>query len=187
MNDVLKAIQERRSVRAFKLDQLKNEDIETILEAGRQAPSAKNGQPWHFTVVQKRSLSDRISAAAQEVYAKDPEIVKKSPWMVNPELSLFYKAPTVIWVSGQIGNPKSAGDCAIALENMTLAAHSLGLNSCIVVSVLPAFGTAVGPDLIKDLGVPAGYEPLYALSLGYTAVSLPAPAPRKDNAVNYVK
>ncbi|MDR1093657.1 MAG: nitroreductase [Clostridiales bacterium] len=187
MNEVLQAIYDRRSVRAFKPQQVKEDDLTLILEAGRQAPSAKNGQPWHFTVVQRKSLSDRIGAAAKEAYAKDPEFAKKSPWMLKPEFNLLYGAPTVVWVSGEASNPNAQGDCGIAVENMAIAAHSLGLNSCIIISALPAFATKNGPTFIKDLGIPEGFKPMYAFALGYTAAPLPAPAPRKEDCVNYVR
>lgn len=186
MNDVLKAIFERRTVRDFKPDQIKNEDLKMILEAGHQAPSAWNRQPWHFTVVQKKSLLDRIVDSAREPL-KSSEMAKAMPWLVAPTFHYFYHAPTVIWISGQTSNENASGDCAIAVMNMVYAAQSLGLQSCVVITVLPAFETEEGPGFIKELGIPEGFKLLYALALGYTSKPLPSAAPRKENFVNFIK
>ena len=188
MNEILKAIHERRTVRDFKPDQVSDEDLQTILEAGHQAPSAWNRQPWHFTVVQKNSLLHRIEESARLALPKDsPEQVEAMPWLVAPGFHYFYGAPTVIFVSGDVAVNSVQGDCAIAVMNMLYAAHSLDLQSCIVITALPAFSTEDGPGFIEDLGVPEGYEPMFALVLGYTSKALPSAAPRKEDFVNFVR
>ena len=189
MNEVLKAIHARRTVRDFKPDQINEEDLATILEAGHQAPSEWNRQPWHFTVVQKRSLLERIEVEAREAFEINfPEQAKAMPWIISPGFRYFYNAPTVIFISGQTSIEKNVqGDCAIALMNMIYAAESLGLQTCAVVTVLPAFATESGPAFIKDMEIPEGYSPMYALVLGYTSKPIPMAAPRKEVFVNYVR
>lgn len=187
MNDILKAINERRAVRDFKPDQIKEEDLQTILEAGRQAPSAWNRQPWHFTVLQKKSLMERIVDAARTSLQKKSDVVKATPWLVVPGFNYLYHAPTVVWVSGQTSNENAMGDCAIAVMNMVYAAHSLGIQSCVVITVMAAFETESGPEFLKELGIPEGYKLNYALALGHTSKPLPPPAPRKENFINYVR
>ena len=188
MNDVLKAIHGRRTVRDFKPDQIKEEDLAAILEAGRQAPSAWNRQPWHFTIVQKKSLLDRIVASARSVIQTAfPEQCKTMPWMVAPDFHYFYNAPTVVFVSGQKGNEDAPGDCAMAVLNMVYAAGSLGLHSCVITTGLAAFLYDDGPGFVADLGIPEGYAPRYALALGYTSKPLPTAAPRNDEYANYIR
>ena len=188
MNEVLKAIHERRTVRDFKPDQIKEEDLMTILEAGHQAPSAWNRQPWYFTVVQKKSLLDRIVDASRDVIQKVfPEQSKTMPWMVAPGFHYFYNAPTVVFISKQTSNEDAPGDCAMAMMNMVYAAHSLGIQTCAVTTGLAAFSTDAASDFINDLAIPEGYEPVYALVLGYTSKPLPPAAPRKEDFVNYIR
>ena len=189
MNEVLRIIHERRTVRDFKPDQVKEEDLNTILEAGHQAPSEWNRQPWYFTVVQKQSLLNRIEVAARGAFQMNfPDQAKAMPWIVAPGFHYFYNAPTVIFISEQTSIEKNVlGDCAIALMNMMYAAQSLDIQTCAVVTALPAFSTEEGPEFIKDLKIPEGYKPVYALALGYTAKPLPLAAPRKEDFVNFIR
>ena len=188
MNEILNAINERRTVRDFKPDQISDEDMMTILEAGHRAPSAWNRQPWYFTVVQKKSLLDRIVETARTaLHEYSPDWVETMPWLVAPSFHYFYNAPSVIFISGQSNVENASGDCAIALMNMVYAAHSLGIQSCVVITALAAFSTEAGPRYLEDMEIPEGFEPMYALSLGYTSKPLPSAAPRKDVFVNYIK
>jgi nitroreductase len=78
MNEVLKTIKERRSVRAYTDRQLTRSELDLIIEAGMYAPSAHNEQPWYFTVVQNRELLDEINKKANEIMAKsDNEWLRK--------------------------------------------------------------------------------------------------------------
>ncbi|MDF2592581.1 MAG: nitroreductase family protein, partial [Clostridia bacterium] len=70
MNETLKNIKNRRSVRAYQAEQIKEEELQMILEAGIYAPNARNQQSWHFTVIQSKELLDRMSKAVQEEYKK---------------------------------------------------------------------------------------------------------------------
>ena len=188
MNEIIRAINERRTVRDFKPNQISDEDLEVILEAGHLAPSAWNRQPWHFTVVQKKSLLDRIVDAARSALQKDsPEQAKTFPWIIAPGFHYFYNAPTVIFISGLTSNENVYGDCAIAAMNMVYAAQSLGIQSCVEITSHAAFSTEAGPGFIKDLEIPEGHEPMYALVLGYTSKPMPSPAPRKEVFVNYIR
>ena len=188
MNEVLMAIHERRTVRDYKPDQIRDEDLATILEAGRQAASAWNRQPWYFTAVQKKSLLDRIvSAAREKIVEAHPVQVKTMPWLVAPNFHYFYNAPTVIFISGQENNPDAPGDCAIAMTNMVYAAHSLGIQSCMITTSLPAFAAEEGPAFIEELEIPEGHVPMYTLALGYTSKPMPTAAPRKEDYIKYIR
>ncbi|MDR1695537.1 MAG: nitroreductase family protein [Endomicrobium sp.] len=188
MNEVLKIIHERRSVRDFKPDQIKEDDLKAILEAGRQAPSAWNRQPWYFTVVQKKSLLDKMVDSAKGALQKNPsEQIKSMPWLIAPNFHYFFNAPTVIFISGQNSVENASGDCAVALMNMYYAAQSLGLQACVVVTALSALSTESGPGFMKDLEIPEGYTPMYTLVVGYTSKPIPMAAPRKEDFVNFIK
>ena len=70
MNEVLKAIKERRTTRKFKPEQIKEEELQSIIEADLYAPSGTNQQPWHFTVIQNKDLIDQMDFEAKEVLSK---------------------------------------------------------------------------------------------------------------------
>ena len=117
----LEAIMTRRSIRKFKSDPVKREDIMTILEAGRMAPSAGNLQPCHFVVVQDPAIKARLKEAAldQELIGSAPVIIAVC---IEPERSSKY---------GDMGRHYFCLlDAANATENMLLAAHALGYGAC---------------------------------------------------------
>ena len=117
----LEVIMTRRSIRKFKPDPVKREDIMTILDAGRMAPSAGNLQPCHFVVVEDPGVKAEVRQAAlgQELIGSAPVIIAVC---VEPERSSHY---------GDIGrNYFCLLDAANATENMLLAAHALGYGAC---------------------------------------------------------
>ena len=182
MNSVIENIKKRRSIREYLPTPLKDSELKAILEAGAYAPSAHNDQSWHFTVIRNKELIDRISVKSKEVMAAD-----KSDWVnamgKNEKFHLLYNAPAVIIVSMRKDAMSPLVDCSAAIENMLLAAESLDIGSCWI-------GLARYYFTLKDemprLEIPAGYEPCYAVTLGYKAQP-PFPAlPRKEGAVNYI-
>ena len=187
MNQTLKDIISRRSVRTFKAEQIAEEVLHAILDAGRAAPSSKNRQPWHFTVIQDKALMDQMVEENKEIVLASPELAKVNGWVNVPNYHNFYHAPTVILISGEKENIWHVCDCALAMENMSLAAQSIAIGSCIVVSTRFLFSGDNAQKYTDKLGIPTGYVPLYALALGYNAGDEPQPTPRKDGCINYIR
>lgn len=186
MNEVLKVIRERRSTRMFKSEQIKDEEIKEILDAGIYAPSATNKQPWHFTVVQNKEIIDALSNSFKELAKKsDNEYIKR--FGENKNFHVFYNAPTVILISGDESNQMSAVDCAAATENMLLAAESLGIGSCWVGFVAYLLNNEEGKEYLKKLGIPEGYKQIHSVALGYKKVNITNAPARRENTVNYIK
>jgi nitroreductase len=104
----------RRSVRKFSTKPVNEKDVETVLKAGMQAPSANNNQPWHFIVLRSRQILDEIPK-------------------VHPYAAMVAEAPVAILVCGVPTEARTpayvAVDCSAATENMLLAAHALGLGA----------------------------------------------------------
>ena len=186
MNPVIEAIKARRSVRSFATEQVKEPELAAVIEAGCFAPSAMNGQPWHFTAVQNNAVLDRLSAQVREVLAglDNPKIKER---LNDPNWHAFYGAPTVVIVSGRQDALFHVTDCAAATQNMLLAAHSLGLGSCWIGIVARLFDGPQAAALAREFGIPDGYRPLYGVALGYAAGERPAAAPRMENTVNHVR
>lgn len=181
-NQVLEAIKSRRSIRKYLPEQIKEEELRAIIEAGLYAPSAHNEQSWHFTVIRRKELIDRISAMAKEIMAK-----QSIDWVremgSNPQLHLFYGAPTVVIVSMRKGAMAPMVDCSAAIENMLLAAESLDIGSCWNGLARYYFSLK---DEVAALNLPQGYEPCYAVALGYKGHRPSKALPRKEGAVSYI-
>ncbi len=184
MNAVLQAIKSRRSVRAYDTQkQLSDTDVELILEAGRYAPTAHNEQPWYFTVVQDNALLEQINADNSALLAN-----ADNEWLrglaADRGYRYTYSAPTVIFVSAKDGAMSPETDCSAAVQNMMLAAESLGIGSVWVGLLWPYLRS---DGAAAALHLPDGYTPRHAVAFGYASgPKLPAPA-RKTDIVNYIK
>ena len=130
-NQVINAIFERRSHRAYQDTQLTQEQLDTLLEAALASPSANNLQPWYFTAVQDQAVLDRINHEAHKG-AQAQDSAQRSPRFSDPEFHVFYKAPTVIFITTDQNKGSKALDCGIAVYGLALAAQSLGLGSVIL-------------------------------------------------------
>jgi nitroreductase len=112
--DVLEAILTRRSIRKFTGQQVLGQDIETLLKAGSQAPSAHNRQPWHFVVIRNKETLEKIAA-------------------FHPYGKMLPRAGCGITVCGDSKVQAETGflvaDCSAAIQNILLAAHGIGLGA----------------------------------------------------------
>ncbi len=163
MNAVLKPIARRRSARKFLGEQIKEAELDAILAAALQAPSAHNDQSSYFTVVQNRELIDEMSEGSKVEMRKAPV-----DWMVamgsNEALNIYYKAPTVIIVAGKKDAISPLVDACAAIQNILIAAESLGIGACWIGFAKFYF---TGPDRYRKLGIPESYEVHYGVALGY--------------------
>lgn len=185
MNEIIANILARRSIRRYRPDPVEKEKIQQILQCGLYAPSGMNRQPWHFTVITDRALLDKISAENQKIMLQsDNEQVRQRAQA--PDFDNFRGAPMAIMVSGEKNAVFAPADCANAIQNMALAAHSLELGSCYLASFKPILERPEGRYLLEALKIPEGYVPLYALSLGYGNEELGERAPRRENTVTYI-
>lgn len=186
MNEVIQNILNRRSIRVYLDEQIKQEDLELILKAGLYSPSACNMQPWHFTVVQNEEVINTLNVESKkELINSGNEHFKDLA--VNEKYNLFYDAPTVIIISGEKAALSSQTDCAAATENMLLAAESLDIGTCWIGLVAFLFRSERVREYTKMFGIPDGYEPYYAITLGYKKFPNPKPQPRRENTINYIK
>jgi len=184
MNKVLKVIKNRRSVRSYRQEQISQESIDLIIEAGIYAPTAHNEQPWHFTIIQNQELLRHINQKTREEMAKS-EVAWIKNWGSNPDFYVTYNAPTLIIVSGRKDAMAWSVDCAAAIENMLLAAESLDIGS--VWLGLLRFFFSQEAELSK-LQIPDGYQAFYGVALGYKADEDKRPAPKRNlDVVNYIR
>jgi nitroreductase len=185
-NETLKTILKRRSIRNFKSEQIKDEDIETILEAAKYAPSAMGQQPWHFTVIQNKEVISGLNEFGKKVF-ENSGIERFVERAKAENFSLIHHAPTYIIVSGDVNAIAPVNDVSLAIGNIFLAAESLGLGAVWIHAVNHLKTTDEGKKLFKELGIPEGYEPFGSVALGYNGGDIPEPAPRREGTVNVIK
>jgi hypothetical protein len=130
--DLNDAISGRRSTRAYTAQAVDDQEIRDLLDAAVHAPSASNGQPWTFTVVRDQGLLDRISDAAKAhllaTLPAGPQSDRQRMSLSDPDFQIFYHAPVLILISGIAARPWVVEDCALAAENLLLAAYGDGLD-----------------------------------------------------------
>ena len=185
MNQVLHTIASRRSHRAYECKQLTEEQLQTLLTAAVQAPSAVNGQPWHFTAVQQEELLQEINAACKETAMK-MDASQRSPRFADPEFDVFYHAPTVIFLSANPENGWAKLDCGIAVQTIALAAESMGLGSVILGLPRMAFQTEQADELRRKLCFPENHDFMIAIAVGIPADDKEA-HPVGENKIAIVK
>jgi nitroreductase len=148
MNEVLKTIKNRRTIRKFKPNPIDEEKLQMILEAGRWAPSFSNLQPWRFIVIKEQVLKNALDKAARESV-----------------LHLgINEAPVVILVcvDRRIDPLHAIEAGAAATQNMTLAAHSLGLGA----GWIGIWGTEAEASIQKIFKLPETVRAVSLLPIG---------------------
>lgn len=161
-NEVMKAIFERRSVRQYSDEQVPEEVMHTILKAGVMAPSAMNKQPWRFSIVQDRKKIQEYGMKSAEL-CRQAGIEEKVGFRLDGK-RIFFNAPTMVAVSADRDWDWKRDDCNLAIQNMFIAAQSLGIGSCWI-----GFGISLDndPEARSELGVPENEEIIATLIFGY--------------------
>jgi len=144
--ETLDAIKTRRSIREFSGKTVSNEALEQILEAGRWAPSGMNNQPWRFIVVSDKKTKNIV---AKQTHYDD--IINSASYAI----AVFYDADSGY---DRTKDVLSIGAC---IQNMLLAAHSLGLGACWLGEILKN-----RENIAQLLGAPACYELMAVIALG---------------------
>ena len=174
MNEVIKNIKTRHSVRKFKSDPVEKSLIAEITDAGLYAASGMNRQSPIIIAVTNRELRDRLMKMNAAVMGRDG---------TDP----FYGAPVILVVLAKKDAPTHVYDGSLVLGNMMLAAHSLGLSTCWIHRAKEEFESPEGKQILKDLGITGDYEGIGHCILGYADCEEPTAAPRKENYVIFAE
>lgn len=173
MNESIKNMIERRSIRAYKTDMVKKEDIEEIVKAGTYAATGMNRQSPVIIAVTDQETRDKLSAMNAAIMGTD----------TDP----FYGAPVVLIVLADKSRPTYLYDGSLVMGNMMNAAHSLGLGSCWIHRAKEEFESEEGKELLKKWGVEGDYEGIGHCVIGYVEGDYPETKPRKEDYVYYVE
>lgn len=159
MTSILEAIEKRSSTRGYTDEKLTAAEVEALLKAGLEAPTARNEQEIHITVV------GGDHPILEEIEAEKNAQLK----LEAPENNFYYSAPLVLILSGAEAFPWSAVDAGIAVENISLAAEGLGLGSVIIGIIKGAMTGEKKAYFTKALRIPEGYAFEIAIAIGHKA------------------
>lgn len=168
MNEVLRAIAERSSIRAYTDEKLTEAEIKTLVTAGLQAPTARNLQEVHISVVNGNHpvLAEIEAEKRRKILGSDAEESVKEAIRNNPN-NFYYNAPTVLVLSVDKSFHWGMLDAGIAAENISLAAQSLGLGSLIIGIIDSAMSGEKKEHFADVLRFPEGYEFAICVAVGH--------------------
>ncbi len=175
MNEVIKSMLSRRSVKAYKPDEIPQEIVEIIVEAGIAAPSGRNWQSPIVLAVSNEQVRDELSRLNAKIMGL--------PEGTDP----FYGAPVVLVVLADKARNTYVYDGSLVMGNMLLAAHSLGLGGCWIHRAKETFETAEGKAILRALGVEGDYEGIGNCVIGYPVGALPEVKARNKGRVYFVE
>jgi nitroreductase len=185
MNEVINAILTRRSVRAFQDQPIKKEDLDVILKCAAYAPSAMNSQNWYFTAILDAGVIGKVNGwiVSEIKESGDPNL---EGILERSNGNVFRNAPCVVIVSTERGDRFGVINASAAMQNMLLAAQSLGIGSCWIGTV-GILGTNKRAEYYgSEMKLPKGYAPFFGVTLGYSAsAGLETPA-RREGVVNII-
>jgi len=145
--DILSIIRERRSIRRYKREVPSDEVIQTILEAGRWAPSGLNNQPWRFLVMKGKANKDGLAE-----FTKYGNIIIGAPVVIIVFMN----------VADSYNRDKDLMAIGACIQNMLLQAHSLGLGACWLGEI-----TNRKKDVAHYLKLPKDIDLMSVIALGY--------------------
>lgn len=171
--DAVQNLLTRRSVRKYKPDMVPQEKLQRILEAGQYAATGRGRQSPIILAVTDKAMRDKLS--------------KMNAAIMGVDSDPFYGAPVVLVVLADKTVPTYLYDGSLVMGNLMNAAHAEGLASCWIHRAKEEFNSEEGKKILQDLGITGDYEGIGHCILGYADGDEPAPAPRKENYVYFVK
>ena len=175
MNEVIKAIKERRSIRAFKPDMPAKTDLDQIVEAGLFAANANSKQSPIILAITNSDLRAKFVEANARV------------GNMKEGFDPFYGAPVIFVILVKRDWACKIYDGSLVIGNMMLAAHSLGLGSIWIHRAKEEFETPEFQELLTKLGIEGEWEGIGHCAVGYIKGDAPKPHPLKENRVFWIE
>lgn len=170
MEETIKDLKERRSIRKYQDRQIEEADLQKILEAGMYAPTGMGMQSPLMVVVQDRDTIAKLSKMNAKIFG-------------NENMEPFYGAPTVIVVLADKNRPTYIEDGSLVMGNLMNAAHALGLGSCWIHRAKQEFESEEGKELLRQWGIEGDYAGIGHCIIGYPDGAIPEAKPRKENYI----
>ena len=176
MSNVIETIKERSSTRGYTSEPLTDTELQTLIHAGLQAPTAANKQEIHFTVLK----------GDNPILTELEEEKNRLRNITALEHNFYYEAPVVVILSADSSYKWSPLDAGIAVENMALAAEDLGLGNLIIGCIFDAMRGEKKEYFSKALKFPDNYEYEIAIAFGHKAVNKKPHTYDADAQVTYL-
>lgn len=177
LNEVIKTIMDRRSIRQYTDRPVERAKLEVIARCGLAAPSPMNSQPWQIRIV---TDPDFINGLTRE-FLKAHASASRDAGFKN----MFRNAPVVIFI-GAPANGSGDLACGMLGENMMIAAQALGLGTCALGGPVQFMKKYPGAKpYLEKLALPVNYELLYAIGVGYGAEK-PGPRIRDADKLRFI-
>lgn len=170
MEETIKDLKERRSIRKYQDRQIEEDDLQKILEAGMYAPTGMGMQSPLMVVVQDRETIVKLSRMNAKIFG-------------NENMDPFYGAPTVIVVLADKNRPTYIEDGSLVMGNLMNAAHALGLGSCWIHRAKQEFESEEGKELLRQWGIDGDYAGIGHCIIGYPDGEIPEAKPRKEKYI----
>ena len=191
-NEILNCIHGRRSTRRFTDKQLSPEQLDAILDAARWAPSGGNSQSWLFTAIQKKEVLLHLNELVREGFqhwVPDDDYPGKLAIKEHSKkegYNFYHQAPTLIIASNRPNYENAMADCALALQNIFLAAQSLQLGSCYINQLHWLRDDPSVRAYLLELGIPKEHTICSAAAIGFIGAESTAPI-RKGGTINIIR
>ena len=193
MNEVIRCLTERRSIRRFRTEQISDEYLQQILKAGTYAATAGGRQSPEILVCQDREVNERLGRLNRILFgpanSDGIRFVSQTQRSIADDNSIesgFYGAPTVITLFAPERWLYGIHDCTSVATNMMNAAWSLGIGSCFVSRAEDTFRTDLGRELQRRAGIEEYYLARVHLCLGYPEGEAMA-KPRREGRIHIIK
>ena len=188
MTDFFEVLRTRRTVRSYTAEPVSRQELQELIDCAILAPTGMNCQPWAFSVVTRREvtrrLNDIVVGMLRSPEAQQRMTSERMKEVVNaPGYDIFYGAPALVVISGDVKVPGAMFDCQLAAENLFLSAHAKGLGTCYMGFLLLAGAL---PEVKELLGIPEGFSMMVAAIVGHPDVRPDGPPQRNHARVAWV-
>ncbi len=175
MNETIKSIKERRSIRSYQSTPVPQHLLDQVLEAGTFAANGRNWQSCKIICITNPDLRNEVSKLNCKIGGWDESF--------DP----FYGAPCILLVIADKSRPTYIYDGSLVMGNLMLAAHSVGLSSCWIHRAKEEMESEFGHNLLAKLGIEGEWEGIGHCALGYAAVEHPQAPARKEGWIHEIK
>ena len=169
--EAIEVLKNRRCIRSYKAEQITEEELNAVLEAGMYAPTAMGAQAPFIVAVQDPDVVAKIDEMNAKIF--------NSSDMPHP----YYGAPTILLILAPDDSIAPVEDCTLIAGNLLNAAYAAGLGSCWIHRVKEMFETQEGKELLKKWGLPENTMGVASVALGYADESHPEAPPRKEDYI----
>lgn len=181
-------LRNRRSIRSYQDRSVPVEAVQEIIRESTLAPSAGNGQPWEFVIVNDKEMIRRLSDESKKnilarIAAKPDDYAKRYEGMLqNESFNVFYNAPCLVLILGASDLKNLFVDCALAASYLMMSAASRGLGTC-----WANLGAEIhAPELLEKLAVPEHRTIVAPITLGYPERIPPAPKRKEPEILKVI-